>query len=250
MNRIPPCLAALALLFLGSGLQATPIAEETFKNISSAGPDAVTSELTWKKIANVTLGGTTAAKGGGSALLADFIPYGKFYATFPTTEIPAGGALRLTLQFRYSAAPEGAANALRIGLENLSDPENPVNTDGQPGYLLFINPGADTPTGNAFAVEAGTDGALGGGQDFTAYGTGFPSVSFGTDLHTITFTISRTEEGTETSVQIDDGEVTAATDTNVKATTFNTLLIAVGNIPNTSIVVEKAVFELLPKGKN
>ena len=208
----------------------------------------MTAALTWKKIANVTLGGTTALKGGGGALQADFIPYGKFYATFPAAEIPVGGSLRVTLQFRYLAAPEGAANALRVGLENLSDPENPANTDGLPGYLLFMNPGADAPAGNAFAVENGTDGAMGGGQDFQSYGQGFPSVSFGTDLHTLTFIVSRNADGMETSVQLDQGEISSATETTVQAETFNALLIAVGNVPNTSLVIEKALFELLPPG--
>jgi len=248
MNRISPSLTAALLLLLPLGGMASMIAEETFKNISNSGADAVISELTWKKIANVTLGGATSAAGGG-ALQADFIPYGKFYATFPSTEIPVGSSLRLTLQLRYTAAPEGTPNALRVGVENLSDPENPANTDGQPGYLLFINPGADLPTGNAFAVETGTDGALGGGKDFQTYGTGFPSIAFGTDLHTISYTISRTAEGVETTVKFDDGEETSAVDSTVQAKTFNTLLIAVGNIPNTCLVIEKAALELLPSAK-
>jgi hypothetical protein len=250
MSKFPPCLAALAFCVLVFPLAAAPLAEETFKNISGDGPEAVTGELTWKKIANVTLGGTTASKGGGSALQADFIPYGKFYVTFPSAEIPVGGALRATLQLRYVTAPESAVNALRIGLENLSDPENPANTDGQPGYLLFINPGGDAATGNAFAVETGTDGSMGGGKDFQTYGAGFPSVAFGTEPHTITFTIARTESGVDTSVKFDDLEATTATETTVQAKTFNALLVAVGNVSSASIVVEKAVFELLPPGKN
>jgi len=250
MKWIPPSLTALTFFLLGSGLFAGPIAEETFKNLSGDGPDTVTAELTWKKIANVTLAGTKASKGSGGAIQADFIPYGKFYVTFPTTEIPVGSALQVTLQLRYVDAPEAGANGLRIGLENLSDPENPANTDGQPGYLLFINPGEDTATGNAFAVEAGTDGAMGGGKDFQSYGTGFPSIPFGTDLHTVTFTVARTESGVDTSVKFDDRDVSTATETTVQAKAFNTLLIAVGNIPKTSLVIEKAVFELLPPGKH
>ena len=245
-----PRLASFGLLILSCGaLFGAPIAEDSFKNPEVEGSNAVKSELKWKKIANVTLDSGQNLKGDASALQADFISYGKLYATFPSTEIPVGSALEVTLQLRYADAPASAPNALRLGLENLTDIENPTNTDAQPGYLLFINPGKDSPTGTMFSVEEGIDGGMGGGKDFKSYGESAPSIAFGTGLHTIKFSVANTEAGTVTSVKFDDGETYSATETNLMAKTFNTLLIAIGNVPKTSIVLEKASFALVPVAK-
>jgi len=242
-----PRLASFGFLIFGcSALIGAPIAEDSFKSLEVEGPNAIKSELTWKKIANVTLDSGQNLKGDAGALQADFISYGKLYVTFPTTEIPVGSGLEATLQLRYADAPAAAPNALRIGLENLTDIENPTNTDAQPGYLLFINPGEDSSAGTMFAVEEGIDGGMGGGKDFKSYGESAPSIAFGTGLHTIRFTVANTEAGVVTSVKYDDGETYSAAETNLMAKTFNTLLIAFGNIPKTSIIVERASFSLVP----
>lgn len=246
-----PRLAFFGFLIFGcSALIGAPIAEDSFKSLEVEGPNAIKSELTWKKIANVTLDSGQNLKGDASALQADFITYGKLYATFPTTEIPVGSALEVTIQLRYAEAPVAAAHALRIGLENLTDIENPTNTDAQPGYLLFINSGDDSSAGTMFAVEEGIDGGMGGGKDFKSYGESAPSIAFGTAVHTIKFSVANTEAGMVTSVKFDDGEAYSATETNIMAKTFNTLLIAIGNTPKTSIIVEKASFSLVPVAKD
>lgn len=242
-----PWLASVGVLFLaGSTLIAAPIAEDSFKSLEVEGPGAIKSELIWRKIANATLDSAQNLKGDASALQADFISYGKIYVTFPSTEIPVGSALEVTLQLRYAEAPASSAHGLRLGLENLTDLENPTNTDAQPGYLVFINPGDAVPNGTMFAVEEGVDGGMGGGKDFKSYGDFAPSVAFGTELHAIKFSVANTEGGMVSSLTIDGGEAATATETEFIAKTFNTLLIAIGNSAKSSIIVEKASFSLVP----
>lgn len=245
-----PWLASLGILFFtGSALIGAQIAEDSFKSLDAEGPGAIKSDLIWRKIANVTLDSAQNLKGDGGALQADFISYGKLYVTFPSTEIPLGSALEVTLQLRYVEAPASAAHGLRLGLQNLTDIENPTNTDAQPGYLVFINPGEAAPNGTMFAVEEGVDGSMGGGKDFKSYGEAAPSIAFGKELRAIKFTVANTDAGLVSSLTYDNGETYTVTETELMAKTFNTLLIAIGNTAKASIIIEKASFALVPAAK-
>jgi len=250
MIKHPPFLAACLLVACHShALAQAPLAEDTFKNASASSTSEVASTLTWKKIANVTLGLTSGSQAGSSALEANFLAYGKFCATFPTATLAVGSTLHATLQVRYASEPGPLNAGLRIGLENLTDPGNPTNTDAQPGYLVFLDPGQAIPKGGYLAVEDGTDGSMGGGKDFRAVGLPFPSVAFGTTLHTLNFTVARTDAGIEVSFQCDDGEVSSGVDTSAQPAALNTLLVAAGNTPAASLIIEKVTIKLTPASK-
>lgn len=248
MLKRPPFLAACLLMTCHSlALAQAPLAEDTFKGASADSNASVTSTLTWKKIANATLGLTTGAQPGSSALQADFLAYGKLYATFPAATLAVGSTLEVTLQVRYAAEPGSINAALRIGLESLAEPGDPASTNSQPGYLVFLDPGQASPKGGSFAVEDGTDNSMGGGKDFRGFGQPFSTIAFGTTPHTLVFKVARTDAGIETSFQCDDGEVSSAVDTSAQPASLNTLLIAVGNLPASSLLIEKATITLTPK---
>ncbi|CAN5341886.1 hypothetical protein BH09VER1_BH09VER1_27590 [soil metagenome] len=249
--KFPPLLTGLGLFLIGCSLlrAQAPLVEDTFKNASADSTALVTSVLAWKKIANVTMGLTSASQPGSSALQVDFLAYGKFYAVFPSVPLTVGSTLEATLLVRYAADPGPMNAGLRLGFENLTDSENPANTDAQPGYLMFTDPGQSSPKGGSFAVEDGTDGGLGGGKDFRGFGLPFPSIAFGTEIHTLTFTVSKTDAGNEVSFKCDDGEAATAVDTSVQPAAFNTLLVSVGNIPSASLIIEKATIRVVPAPK-
>lgn len=251
MVKFPPLLAGFWLVLAGCSPllgQTLPI-EDTFKNASAESTSLVTSALPWKKIANATMGLAAASKPGASALQVDFLAYGKFYAMFPSVTLAVGSTLEVTLQVRYTAEPASMNAGLRLGLENLTDPENPASTDAQPGFLVFTDPGQAIDKGSSFAVEDGTDGSMGGGKDFRGFGLPFPSIAFGTETHTLTFTVSKTDAGNELSFKCDGGELASAVDTSVQPTALNTLLVSVGNIPSATLIVEKAAIRVVPTAK-
>lgn len=250
MVKHPPFLAACLLMACHSlALAQAPLAEDAFKSASADSNALVTSVLTWKKIANVTLGLTNGSPPGSTALQADFLAYGKLYASFPTAKLAVGSTLEATLQVRYAAEPSSMNAGLRIGLENLTDPDNSSNTDSQPGYLVFLDPGQAAPKGGSFAVEDGTDGSMGGGKDFRGFGLPFLSTALGTVPHTLIFKVARTDSGIEVSFQCDGGEVSSAVDTSAQPAALNTLLIAVGNTPSSSLIIEKVTINLTPTAK-
>lgn len=150
-------------------------------------------------------------------------------AGFPPVFLDDGDSLALTFNWRFTGTTGlNQAKNLRFGLHSsngtpvTSDASSATNNDK--GYFVAINPGA---SGSSVILhrEAGGDGGILGGNDWSTFGAHGMSLNAGTAPHFASLTLTRSGSSLLVNAQVDNLAPATGTSTSIVTNTFDQFAI-------------------------
>ena len=195
------------------------VANDTFDTTSATGGNESNDaqDITWEGATLGVVADTTLATG--NALNVDVGgTFGGVTGEFdPRTLTDVGDTLKLSFDFRYTAAPPANSNGFRFGLFNSNGDGFGVHngTGGTSGYFLM--------------EDYGADGGFGAGGTVSTIATGSRPSLNDPLKHSATLTLKKTATGVLVTSVV-DGTGVSTTDTSPVVSTFNTISIHNGNI--------------------
>ncbi len=230
-------LEKLALLATATGIsfssacQAGTVFEDDFSKASATGTDkagAVESAGSWQ-------GGRTAvgielvsdsALGAGQSMQVRFPPNSTVYTTFDPVSLENVGD-RIDVKFRCRFPNEQAPmiSGLRFGLYNAEDEGKAMNGSG---YVMTVDPATGKGPSISFDPNTSEKTMLGGSDPVPIVAFGTATKPFGTEAHTISFTLEKAADGIHVSWSVDNVPAVKGVDANSSTTTFNAFVLGLG----------------------
>lgn len=219
------------VLALCPTIQAGTVFEDDFSKASATGTDkagAVESAGNWQ-------GGRTAvgielvsdsALGAGQSMQARFPPNSTVYTTFDPVSLENVGD-RIDVKFRCRFPNEQAPmiSGLRFGLYNAEDEGKAMNGSG---YVMTVDPATGKGPSIAFDPNTSEKTMLGGSDPVPIVAFGTATKPFGTEAHTISFTLEKAADGIHVSWSVDNVPAVKGVDANSSTTTFNAFVLGLG----------------------
>lgn len=237
-----------ALLSLCPTAQAGTVFEDDFSKASATGTDkagSVESAGNWQ-------GGRTAvgielvsdsALGAGQSMQVRFPPNSSVYTTFdPVSLENVGDRIDVKFRCRFSTEQASMISGLRFGLYNAEDEGKAMNG---PGYVMTIDPATGKGPSISFDPNTNEKTMLGGSDPVPIVAFGPTAKPFGTEAHTISFTLEKAADGIHLSWSIDNVPAVKGVDVNSSAATFNSFVLGLGGRSD-AIIIDDIVITRTP----
>lgn len=230
-------LEKLALLATATGIsfstacQAGTVFEDDFSKATATGSEkagAVESAGNWQ-------GGRGAvgvdlvsdpALGAGQSMQIHFPANSSVYTTFdPVSLDNVGDKIEVKFRFRFPTTQASVISGLRFGLYNVEDEGKAINGAG---YVMTIDPATGKGPSISFDPNTNEKTILGGSDPVPIVAFGPSTKPIGTEAHTISFFLEKTNDGIHISWSLDDVPAAKGVDANSSATTFNAFVLGLG----------------------
>lgn len=227
-----PALTELAaILACVATAQAGTVFEDDFSKANATGSEqagAVESAGNWQ-------GGRTAvgidlisdsALGAGQSIQVRFPANSTIYTTFnPVSLDNVGDKIEVKFRCRFPTEQQSVISGLRFGLYNAEDEGKAMNG---PGYVMTVDPATGKGPSISFDPNTNEKTMLGGSDPVPIVAFGPATKPFGTEAHTIAFTLEKAADGIHIAWSVDNVPAAQGVDVNSSATTFNAFVLGLG----------------------
>jgi hypothetical protein len=232
-----PTISGLAaVLACVATAEASTVFQDDFSNANATGSDkagTVESAGNWQ-------GGRTAvgidlisdsALGAGQSMQVHFPPNSSVYTTFtPVSLDNVGDKIEVKFRCRFPTGQEPVISGLRFGLYNVEDEGKAMNGSG---YVMTIDPSTGKGPSISFDPNTNEKTMLGGSDPVPIVAFGPATKPFGTEAHTIAFTLEKAADGIHIAWSVDNVPAVQGVDANSSATTFNAFVLGLGGRTDT-----------------
>ncbi len=181
------------------------------------------------------------ALGAGQSMQVHFPANSTVYTTFdPVSLENVGDKIEVKFRCRFPTEQESVISGLRFGLYTVENEGKAINGSG---YVMTIDPA--TGKGPSISFDPNTDEKtmLGGSDPVPIVAFGPTVKPFGTEAHTISFTLEKAADGIHVAWSLDNVPAAQGVDANSSAATFNAFVLGLGGRTDTinidDIVVTK-----------